>query len=155
MLAAIGFPPLRSSPLLVNGIYVLKEFGYDTVIVPDEDDDYCTATIRIKVTRDFFNWLFTNQPSIMIEGPTIVENMYRRYVESVSKQYAYKHMEPGEVICKFMELMYEKVKDKNLLMALQEQYIIIDNHDTYKKLSKDPTFTVLKNVFKRKKAKKT
>lgn len=136
-------------------IYVLKEFGYDTVIVPDEDDDYCTATIRIKVTRNFFNWLFTNQPSIMIEGPTIVENMYRRYVESVSKQYAYKHMEPGEVICKFMVLMNEKVKDPKLLKALQEQYIIVDDYDTYQKLSKNPTFTILKNIFKRKKSKKT
>ena len=132
-------------------IDVLKEFGYDTVIVPE--DDYCTATIHIKITRQFFNWLFTHQPSVMIESPVVIENMYRRYVEFVSKQYEYKYMAPGETIVKFMELMEEKVKDKKLLKALKEQYIIIEDYDTYQKWAKNPTFTILKNVFKRKQRK--
>lgn len=135
-------------------VYILKEFGYDTVIVPEEDD-YCTATIRIKVTRDFFNWLFAHQPSIMIESPTIVENMYCRYVDAVSKQYAYKYMEPGEVIVKFVELMKEKVKDPKRLKALQEQYIIVEDYATVQKLTKDSPITLLKNIFSRKKSRKS
>ena len=76
-------------------------------------------------------------------------------MESVSKQYEYKHMGPGEIIDKFMELMKEKVKDKKLLKALQQQYIIVDDYNTFQKLTKDPTFTRLKNIFRRKKSKKS
>lgn len=133
----------------------MKEFGYDTVIVPEEDNEYCTVTIPIKVNQHFFNWLFSQHTAITIEEPIVVENVYRRYVESVSKQYEYKHMGPGEIIDKFMELMKEKVKDKKLLKALQQQYIIVDDYNTFQKLTKDPTFTILKNIFRRKKSKKS
>ena len=138
-----------------SAIHVLKEFGYDTVIVPEEDNEYCTVTIPIKVNQHFFNWLFSQHTAITIEEPIVVENVYRRYVESVSKQYEYKHMGPGEIIDKFMELMKEKVKDKKLLKALQQQYIIVDDYNTFQKLTKDPTFTILKNIFRRKKSKKS
>ena len=54
-----------------------------------------------------------------------------------------------------MELMEKKVKDKKLLNALQQQYIIVDDYNTFQKLTKDPTFTILKNIFRRKKSKKS
>ena len=133
-------------------IHVLNEFGYDTVIVPQEDDE-CTATIRIEINRHFFNWLFSHQPLIMIEAPTIVENMYLRYIDAASKQYLYKYMEPGEVIVKFMELMEKKVKDKKLLNRLKEQYIVVEDEETFRKVTKDPTFRWIKNLFGKKKAK--
>ena len=89
----------------------------------------------------------------MIEAPTIVENMYLRYIDAASKQYLYKYMEPGEVIVKFMELMEKKVKDKKLLNRLKEQYVIVEDRETFQKITKDPTFRWIKNLFGKKKAK--
>ena len=135
-----------------DAIHVLNEFGYDTVIVPEEDDE-CTATIRIEINRHFFNWLLAHQPSIMIEAPENVENLYLRYIDAASKQYMYKYMEPGEVMVKFMELMEKKVKDKKLLNRLKEQYVIVEDRETFQKITKDPTFRWIKNLFGKKKAK--
>lgn len=112
-----------------DAIYILDEFGYDTVLVP-RDEDYCTATIRITISRHFFTWLFSHHTMVRIEAPAVATNMYQRYVDAVSKQYAYKNMDLANVIVEFMQLMDSKVENPTLLNALKEQYPIIEVDDS-------------------------
>lgn len=118
-----------------DSVYVMDEFGYDTVIVP-LDDQHCTATLRIRVSRQFFNWLFANQPMITIEDPPHIIKLYQRYLLAIMKQHDLKHMEQSQVIGMFMDLMKENVTDKELLKSLQERYPVIEDIEDFETILK-------------------
>ena len=96
---------------------ILKKFGQDTVLVPGERD-YCTATPRIPLTRNLFEWLFTMRYEVWIDGPPSAAQLYTDYVENILKYYRYIHASHGELLTKFLPVLQEKVEDEQLQKRL-------------------------------------
>ena len=80
-----------------DAILILNEFGYDTVLVPVASI-YCSATIRIRLKPQFFNWLFWNRGKVIIYSPNNVIDMYRTYVEAVLHHYDIWSLTNGEIL---------------------------------------------------------
>ena len=67
--------------------HVLEKFGYDTVLVPDEDSRYCRATVHTSLDSDLFGWLCTKDYRFMIISPQHAIDAYREYLENILHTY--------------------------------------------------------------------
>lgn len=67
--------------------HVLKKFGYDTVLVPDEDSRYCRATVHASLDSDLFGWLCTTDYRFIIISPQHAIDAYREFLENILHTY--------------------------------------------------------------------
>lgn len=99
---------------------ILKEFGYDLVLVPAAREQ-CTVTLRIPITRHFFDWLFSMRDKVRVVNPFEVRELYKKYVGNILKQYEYWDMSHPELIMKFVQMLRERNKDnEDVLKQLAE-----------------------------------
>ena len=97
-----------------DAILILNEFGYDTVLVPVASI-YCSATIRIRLTPQFFNWLFLNRGKVIMYSPDNVIDMYRKYVEAALHHYDIWGLTDEEIIRRcYVMFGTEKTYDEQL-----------------------------------------
>lgn len=80
-----------------DAILILNEFGYDTVLVP-MGGRLCSATVRIQIQPQFFNWLFLHRSKVRILSPDRVIDRYCEYVESILLQYETWNMPLNEML---------------------------------------------------------
>lgn len=102
-----------------NAIVILNEFGYDTVLVPITGI-YCSATIRLQLTPQFFNWLFLNRAKVIIYSPDNVIEMYRNYVEAVLHHYDIWSLSTKEILRRCY-VMLDKDRTTNERIELYRQ----------------------------------
>ena len=99
---------------------ILKEFGHDLVLVPAAREQ-CTVSLRIPITRHFFDWLFSMRERVRIVKPFEARELYKKYVENILKQYEYWDMSHPELIMKFVQMLRERNKDnEDVLKQLAE-----------------------------------
>ena len=99
---------------------ILKEFGHDLVLVPAAREQ-CTVTLRIPITRHFFDWLFSMRDKVRVVNPFEVRELYKKYVGNILKQYEYWDMSHPELIMKFVQMLRERNKDnEDVLKQLAE-----------------------------------
>ena len=99
---------------------ILKEFGHDLVLVPAAREQ-CTVTLRIPITRHFFDWLFSMRDKVRVVNPFEVRELYKKYVGNILKQYEYWDMSHPELIMKFVQMLQERNKDnEDVLKQLAE-----------------------------------
>ena len=99
---------------------ILKEFGHDLVLVPAAREQ-CTVSLRIPITRHFFDWLFSMRERVRIVKPFEAKELYKKYVENILKQYEYWDMSHPELIMKFVQMLRERNKDnEDVLKKLQQ-----------------------------------
>lgn len=67
--------------------HLLKKYGYNTVIVPDEDTRFCRATVRVSLDFDLFGWLCTQDYRFRIISPQQAIDAYREYLENILLSY--------------------------------------------------------------------
>ena len=103
-----------------DAAYILKEFGHDLVLVPAAREQ-CTVTLRIPITRHFFDWLFSMRDKVRVVNPFEVRELYKKYVGNILKQYEYWDMSHPELIMKFVQMLRERNKDnEDVLKQLAE-----------------------------------
>ena len=117
-----------------DAILVLNEFGYETVLVPT-GGVLCTATVRIPLQPDFYNWVFMNRSKINILSPQIVIDRYCEYVEAALLNYEIFTMSGQELIAS-MKLPAEKPGMTRALMTEQFLEGLTKKRKNHTKLSK-------------------
>ena len=99
---------------------ILKEFGHDLVLVPAAREQ-CTVSLRIPITRHFFDWLFSMRDRVRIVKPFEARELYKKYVGNVLKQYEYWDISHPELIMKFVQMLQERNEDnEDVLKQLQQ-----------------------------------
>ena len=67
--------------------HLLRQYGHNTVLVPDEDTRYCRATIHVSLDSDLFGWLCKNDYRFKIISPQKAINAYKEYLENILLSY--------------------------------------------------------------------
>ena len=67
--------------------HLLRQYGYNTVLVPDEDTRYCRATIRASLDSDLFGWLCKNDYRFKIISPQKAIDAYKEYLTNILLSY--------------------------------------------------------------------
>lgn len=104
-------------------IDVLKKFGYDTILIPTIAP-YSKAIIKIRLSRDFFNWLFSTHGTVRITSPENIQNAYLVYVSEILRQYQRWEMSNEELMKEYFKFLSLRTQDKELYNALIEKYTI-------------------------------
>lgn len=117
-----------------DAILVLNEFGYETVLVPT-GGVLCTATVRILLQPEFYNWAFMNRSKVSILSPQKVIDRYCEYVEAALLHYEIFTM-PGQELMTSMKLPAEKTGMTRALMTEQFLEELTKKRKNHTKLSK-------------------
>ena len=102
-----------------NASCILKEFGYDVVLVPTARG-YCTVTLDVKLTMHFFEWLTSMRDAVRVIAPFEIKELFKKYAGNLVKQYEYWDMSHGELLQKFVEMLRKEVKDEVILDQLKD-----------------------------------
>ena len=113
---------------------ILNEFGYETVLVPT-GGVFCSATIRIPLQPEFYNWLFMNRSKVRVISPNRVIEAYCEYVEAVLLQYELWNMDSDEVLS-YMTQPTAKTTGKWFIFFEQIMEEVIKKRKSYFKLDK-------------------
>ena len=68
--------------------HLLKKYGYNTIVVPDEDTRFCHATVRVSLDFDLFGWLCTQDHRFTIISPQHAIDAYKEYLENILRSYS-------------------------------------------------------------------
>ena len=71
-----------------NGLVdaVRDQFGKDVIMIP-QDENHFTVSVRVRLTREFYSWLFTFGRGAKIVAPVEVADKMREYAENIAEMY--------------------------------------------------------------------
>ena len=117
-----------------DALLILNEFGYETVLVPT-GGVLCTATVRIPLQPEFYNWAFMNRSKITILSPQIVIDRYCEYVEAALLRYEIFTL-PGQELMASLRQPAEKTGIPRALLTGQFLEELTKKRKNHTKLSK-------------------
>lgn len=68
---------------------ILDRFSKDVIIIP-EDSNHFRVNVLVSVSPQFFGWITGIGAGIHIEGPKVVKEEYRRFIEEILGNYENK-----------------------------------------------------------------
>ena len=71
-----------------NGLVdaVRDQFGKDVIMIP-QDENHFTVSVKVRLTRELYSWLFTFGRGAKIVAPVEVADKMREYAENIAEMY--------------------------------------------------------------------